>query len=173
MRAMLRRDTPYCLANSLILAPAWCLAIICARCSSVVLAALPWLSRLGYARLGDLVPGIKGRIFIDASKIVSGLLQGCRLIERMHMADQDQRRRRHEHNQERVRMTAAWAATGYRHPPPRCPAMPADLERLACGAKTRAGTPCKLTILQNGGRCKLHGGMSTGPKSEAGRLQAA
>ena len=31
-----------------------------------------------------------------------------------------------------------------------------------CGAKTRAGTPCKHKAMENG-RCKLHGGKSTGP----------
>lgn len=31
-----------------------------------------------------------------------------------------------------------------------------------CGAKTRAGTPCKNPAMPNG-RCKLHGGKSTGP----------
>ena len=31
-----------------------------------------------------------------------------------------------------------------------------------CGAKTRTGTPCKAPAMKNG-RCKLHGGKSTGP----------
>jgi hypothetical protein len=31
-----------------------------------------------------------------------------------------------------------------------------------CGAKTRAGTPCKSPAMKNG-RCRLHGGKSTGP----------
>jgi hypothetical protein len=41
-----------------------------------------------------------------------------------------------------------------------------------CGAKTRKGTPCKCKALRNG-RCKLHGGMSTGPKTPAGKRQSA
>lgn len=36
---------------------------------------------------------------------------------------------------------------------------------LRCGAKTRAGTPCKRRDLYASGRCRLHGGLSTGPKS--------
>nr|WP_274603430.1 HGGxSTG domain-containing protein [Enterobacter roggenkampii] len=40
---------------------------------------------------------------------------------------------------------------------------------IPCGATTRAGTPCKITALYNNGRCKLHGGMSTGAKTKAGR----
>ena len=31
-----------------------------------------------------------------------------------------------------------------------------------CGAKTRSGTPCKAPAMRNG-RCRLHGGKSTGP----------
>ena len=40
-----------------------------------------------------------------------------------------------------------------------------------CGAKTRAGTPCKSFALKNksNGRCRLHGGLSTGAKTEAGK----
>jgi hypothetical protein len=37
-----------------------------------------------------------------------------------------------------------------------------------CGAKTRAGTPCRSAAMPNG-RCRMHGGKSTGPKTEAGR----
>lgn len=40
---------------------------------------------------------------------------------------------------------------------------------LQCGATTRAGTPCKLTTIYLNGRCKLHGGKSTGAKTRAGR----
>ena len=31
-----------------------------------------------------------------------------------------------------------------------------------CGAKTRSGLPCKAPAMKNG-RCKFHGGKSTGP----------
>ena len=38
-----------------------------------------------------------------------------------------------------------------------------------CGAHARStGLPCKAKALPNG-RCKLHGGMSTGPKTLEGR----
>ena len=36
-----------------------------------------------------------------------------------------------------------------------------------CGARTRPGRPCARKALKNG-RCRNHGGKSTGPKSEAG-----
>lgn len=47
--------------------------------------------------------------------------------------------------------------------PPSIP-FPDELIGLTCGAKTRSGTPCKLTSLYMSGRCKFHGGMSTGRK---------
>jgi hypothetical protein len=50
---------------------------------------------------------------------------------------------------------------------------PGDL-RLAprCGAKTRAGGGCRQPAMANG-RCRLHGGRSTGPRTEAGRARCA
>jgi hypothetical protein len=43
-----------------------------------------------------------------------------------------------------------------------------------CGARTRAGTACRQPAMRNG-RCRLHGGNSTGPRTEGGvaRLRAA
>lgn len=40
-----------------------------------------------------------------------------------------------------------------------------------CGAKTRAGTPCKQKVIYGNGRCKFHGGLATGPTTEAGKEQ--
>lgn len=42
---------------------------------------------------------------------------------------------------------------------------PEECRDLRCGAKTRTGTPCKRRDLYASGRCRLHGGLSTGPKS--------
>ena len=42
----------------------------------------------------------------------------------------------------------------------------------ACGARTRSGSPCKLRSIYSNGRCKFHGGLSTGPKTDAGKEQA-
>ncbi len=36
------------------------------------------------------------------------------------------------------------------------------LKKEKCEARTRKGTPCRCKALRNG-RCKFHGGMSTGP----------
>lgn len=40
-----------------------------------------------------------------------------------------------------------------------------------CGAKTRSGAPCKQKSIYWNGRCKFHGGLATGPKTEAGKEQ--
>ena len=44
-----------------------------------------------------------------------------------------------------------------------------------CGAKTRKGPLCQRPAHKRNGRCSLHGGRSTGPKTEDGlaRLTAA
>ena len=36
-----------------------------------------------------------------------------------------------------------------------------------CGARNRRGSPCKCPAMPNG-RCRLHGGLSTGPRSPEG-----
>ena len=36
-----------------------------------------------------------------------------------------------------------------------------------CGAKTRKGTPCRSPAMANG-RCRMHGGKSTGPRTPEG-----
>ncbi|MCZ6591173.1 MAG: HGGxSTG domain-containing protein [Alphaproteobacteria bacterium] len=41
-----------------------------------------------------------------------------------------------------------------------------------CGAKTRKGTSCEAKALSNG-KCRHHGGLSTGPRTKAGRLAIA
>ena len=43
-----------------------------------------------------------------------------------------------------------------------------------CGARTRNGTACRQPAMKNG-RCRLHGGHSTGPRTDAGieRIRAA
>lgn len=39
---------------------------------------------------------------------------------------------------------------------------------IRCGAKTRCGQPCQSPSMRNG-RCRMHGGKSTGPKTPDGR----
>jgi hypothetical protein len=52
---------------------------------------------------------------------------------------------------------------------------PGDFSKAPrCGAKTRRGTPCPCPAMKNG-RCRLHGGLSTGAKTKEGieRIRAA
>jgi len=46
--------------------------------------------------------------------------------------------------------------------------MPDICHDLVCGAKTRAGSPCRRRDLYRSGRCRLHGGLSTGPRTVKG-----
>ena len=45
--------------------------------------------------------------------------------------------------------------------------------RPRCCAKTRAGVPCITRVVPGKRRCRFHGGMSTGPKTKAGRSRIA
>jgi hypothetical protein len=45
--------------------------------------------------------------------------------------------------------------------------------RSKCGAKCRDGHACCAPSVIEGGRCRMHGGLSTGPKTEAGRAAIA
>ena len=42
-----------------------------------------------------------------------------------------------------------------------------------CGARTRNGAACKRKGSGKGGRCRNHGGCSTGPRTDEGRLRIA
>lgn len=59
-------------------------------------------------------------------------------------------------------------------------ARPAKAERPSCGARTRAGGPCKAKALwlagstaPRNGRCRMHGGLSTGPRTAEGRAKCS
>jgi hypothetical protein len=46
---------------------------------------------------------------------------------------------------------------------------PGDFSKAPrCGARTRRGTPCQCPAMRNG-RCRIHGGLSTGPRTAEGR----
>ena len=89
------------------------------------------------------------------------------------MSTAQQRRRFRQYHEQHQRIADTWRERGYGYPPPQFPPIPADLAGLACGAITRAGTPCKLTGIYLSGRCKYHGGLSTGPKTPDGRAKCA
>ena len=46
-------------------------------------------------------------------------------------------------------------------------ALHAAWEVPRCGARTRSGTPCRGAAMANG-RCRMHGGPSTGPRTPEG-----
>ena len=45
--------------------------------------------------------------------------------------------------------------------------------RPLCGARNRQGKPCSVRVVLGKRRCRFHGGLSTGPKTEAGRARIA
>lgn len=45
---------------------------------------------------------------------------------------------------------------------------PRKADRPKCGARTRKGSPCQAPSMPNG-RCRMHGGLSTGARTEEGR----
>jgi hypothetical protein len=46
-------------------------------------------------------------------------------------------------------------------------------ERPICGARNRQGKPCAVRVEPGKRRCRFHGGLSTGPKTAAGRARIA
>ncbi|MCF7970828.1 MAG: hypothetical protein K9L22_06650 [Methylococcaceae bacterium] len=89
------------------------------------------------------------------------------------MSTPDQRKRYKAFWAKHAEVVKEWGKRGYCYPPPVYPAMPEDLRDLRCGAKTRAGTPCMLNSLYGNGRCKYHGGLSTGATSKEGKAKVA
>jgi hypothetical protein len=63
-------------------------------------------------------------------------------------------------------------ARGLRPTPAALPILPDDLRGLRCGARNRRGTPCRMSEIYRNGRCKFHGGLSTGPKTGDGKARA-
>lgn len=50
---------------------------------------------------------------------------------------------------------------------------PRGLPALACDAQTRRQTPCQAFCTAGETRCRLHGGRSTGPKTDDGKARCA
>jgi hypothetical protein len=44
---------------------------------------------------------------------------------------------------------------------------------IRCGARTRKRTPCQMKVVPGKARCRLHGGLNTGPKRQEGRMRIA
>jgi hypothetical protein len=67
-----------------------------------------------------------------------------------------------------------WEKNSYQYPPPANIPYPEICRGMKCEAKTRTGKPCKNdgTIFANG-RCKYHGGASTGPITSEGKKRVS
>jgi hypothetical protein len=77
-----------------------------------------------------------------------------------------------------VRARAAWGLTGitmltYAAVISYLRRRPRRKDRPRCGAKTRAGEPVCVRVEFGKARCRFHGGLSTGPKTEVGRARIA
>jgi len=84
------------------------------------------------------------------------------------MSTPEKRKRLKAYYQECNKVYAANAERGYR-PAISAPSMSEDLRDLQCGAKTSSGTTCKQKAIYANGRCKWHGGCSTGPNTAEGK----
>ncbi|HEY8034697.1 MAG TPA: HGGxSTG domain-containing protein [Methylobacter sp.] len=89
------------------------------------------------------------------------------------MSTLEQRKRLKDYYRRSNATFEEWGKRGYQYPPPKHEPMPDNLKDLQCGAKTRAGTPCKQKAIYANGRCKWHGGCSTGAKTEEGKKRSA
>lgn len=82
----------------------------------------------------------------------------------------DKRKRLIKHYKQCDQLTEEWRERNFAYPPPNFPKLPDDLKDLCCGARTKStGQPCKRRDIYSNGRCKLHGGLSTGPKTDKGK----
>ncbi len=72
-----------------------------------------------------------------------------------------------ERNDEARRRWKEWLRCGADEP------MPDICHELVCGARTRAGQPCRRADIYDSGRCKFHGGLSTGPKTAYGKKRSS
>ena len=85
----------------------------------------------------------------------------------------EQRRRLWAWRRAYLRQAAQWRAIYADHIPPPILDFPDELVGAQCGARTRQGNPCRQPALLPSGRCRYHGGRSTGPRTAAGKAKSA
>jgi hypothetical protein len=77
---------------------------------------------------------------------------------------------------EAERRAAFFVHHGYLPPPlvlPSWPKFPLECRDMVCGGKgRRSGRPCQCKEIFANGRCKWHGGASTGPKTAEGKARS-
>jgi len=74
---------------------------------------------------------------------------------------------------ERTKRKQNQSAFGYLVTPKRARHGVLEKQDSKCGANTRKGTKCRANALPGKTKCKLHGGLSTGPKTAEGRKRIA
>jgi hypothetical protein len=88
--------------------------------------------------------------------------------------DADRRRRLRQYARDHEAAFAWYEANRVPHALRIYPKFPAGLEGLTCGARSkRTGEPCRRRDIFWSGRCRIHGGESTGPKSAEGKARSA
>lgn len=88
--------------------------------------------------------------------------------------DREKRKLHRQHYEEFSRLHAQYEAEGTDYRQREYPPYPDEIRGLTCGAKSkRTGNPCKQLALFFNGRCKFHGGASTGPRTKAGKRKSA
>ncbi len=70
-------------------------------------------------------------------------------------------------------INASHQEKGWTDDMPDLPVFPEECRGMMCGAKTRQGSRCKRKDLYKNGRCRLHGGLSSGPKTLEGKRKSA
>lgn len=136
------------------------------------------LVRVAHGRGSELRDGRErhgaavGAVLAGASVLMACLNVGAELRKfwRAHWAEHDRIR---EANEAASDGDSANVLGGRRAPRIAYPPFPDALRGMICGARTRKGTPCQRLDLYRSGRCKLHGGLSTGPRSVDGKERAA
>jgi hypothetical protein len=89
-------------------------------------------------------------------------------------ATPEQRRALRRWRRRHARFAVRWRQRyGDLIPVPLAPCPPVPLLGLGCGAATRSGGVCKNPALLPAGRCRMHGGRSTGPTSVEGKARVA
>jgi hypothetical protein len=91
--------------------------------------------------------------------------------ERMNFSTPEKRKRLKRYEREREK--AFDDRLNGRSNIPNSPPWSEDLTDMRCGARTRNGTPCKQKAIYSDGRCKFHGGLSTGPMSAEGKKRSS
>ena len=89
------------------------------------------------------------------------------------MGTPEQRKAFKKYWQKEERIWREWEKRNFGDPIPEGNPFPDEFRGMTCSAKTRAGTPCKRIDLEANGRCKLHGGISTGPRTTEGKKRSA